>query len=277
MASRDILLTGLPRSGTTLVCHLLNKLPDAVALAEPMNVGRLSKLPTRAAILDGIAQFAAQQRASLLTGGVAVSRHVEGTVQDNLFAPARGPDGLRHFHAAREAVCFDKPLNPDFALIIKHPAAFTALLPDLAGRFPCYAVIRNPLSVLASWNSTRMPVNDGHAPAAEQHDPGLKQTLSTLPDRFDRQVALLWWYFGQYHQHLAPDHILRYEDIIESGGGGLAAIAPSAASLKHPLENRNRNTVYDWDAISPLAERLLMSEGPYWKFYTRADIRGLLT
>jgi len=29
------LLTGLPRSGTTLVCALLNRLPDTVALSEP--------------------------------------------------------------------------------------------------------------------------------------------------------------------------------------------------------------------------------------------------
>ena len=129
MRGHDILLTGLPRSGTTLVCNLLNMLSDTIALAEPMDVGIFGKLPTRAAILDVIEQFAAQQRASLLTRNVAVSRHVEGTVQDNLFAPTRGPDGLRHFHAVRGAVHFDKPLKSDFNLIIKHPAAFTALLP----------------------------------------------------------------------------------------------------------------------------------------------------
>jgi broad-specificity NMP kinase len=35
---RNVLITGTPRSGTTLVCSLLNKLPDIVALHEPMNV-----------------------------------------------------------------------------------------------------------------------------------------------------------------------------------------------------------------------------------------------
>jgi hypothetical protein len=36
MSENDVVLTGLPRSGTTLTCHLLNKLPDTVALHEPM-------------------------------------------------------------------------------------------------------------------------------------------------------------------------------------------------------------------------------------------------
>ena len=35
MRARDVLLTGLPRVGTTLACHLLNTLPDAVGLDEP--------------------------------------------------------------------------------------------------------------------------------------------------------------------------------------------------------------------------------------------------
>jgi hypothetical protein len=33
----NVVLTGLPRSGTTLVCRLLNKLPDTVALHEPLS------------------------------------------------------------------------------------------------------------------------------------------------------------------------------------------------------------------------------------------------
>ncbi len=32
----NIVLTGPGRSGTTLTCHLLNKLPDTMALAKPL-------------------------------------------------------------------------------------------------------------------------------------------------------------------------------------------------------------------------------------------------
>lgn len=276
MTPDNIMLTGLPRSGTTLVCHLLNKLPNTVALVEPMAVGEFPRLPTRAAILDVIEQFAEEQRTSLCKSRLAVTRHVKGSVGDNLFAPQKAGDGLRPFHAIHGAIRFDKPLTSDLQLIIKHPAAFTALLPELAGRFPCYAIVRNPLSALASWNSTKMPVNDGRAPAAEQHDTRLKRALSTLENRFERQLYLLNWYFGQYRQHLPPNRIFRYEDIIESGGTVLAAIAPSAASLKEALESQNRSDAYDWNAISPFIERLLAEKGAYWDFYSRDDIYGLL-
>ena len=43
---RDVVLTGPPRSGTTLACHMLNKLPGTVALHEPIP-------PRRFAGLDG--------------------------------------------------------------------------------------------------------------------------------------------------------------------------------------------------------------------------------
>lgn len=274
--SESIMLTGLPRSGTTLTCHLLNQLPDMVALVEPMAVAEFGQMPDRATILDLIEAFADEQHLSLSTSQTAVTRHVDGSIKDNLFAKQRGTDGLRPFHATTGTIHFDTPLSDNFKIAIKHPAAFTALLPELASRFPCYAIIRNPLSALASWNSTGMPVNDGHAPAAEQLDPCLKNKLSSIEDRYDRQLALLNWYFEQYKRHLKPNSIIRYEDIIESGGSVLATITPSAAILSEELENQNRSDVYDWGGISPLVERLLNCDGAYWDYYSRDAVREVL-
>ena len=50
VSETDIVLTGVPRSGTTLICYLLNKVPDAIALHEPMAVAEFPKLRTREAI-----------------------------------------------------------------------------------------------------------------------------------------------------------------------------------------------------------------------------------
>lgn len=38
-----------------------------------------------------------------------------------------------------------KDLEHDFDLVVKHLTMFTALLPALVERFPCYVTIRNPL------------------------------------------------------------------------------------------------------------------------------------
>jgi len=59
--AQDILITGLPRSGTTLTCHLLNKLPNSVALHEPLSPDTLKGLD-EAGLVETIQQFFSAQR-----------------------------------------------------------------------------------------------------------------------------------------------------------------------------------------------------------------------
>ena len=42
----NLLLAGIPRSGTTLACALLNRLPNVAALPEPMDVTAFAKTPS---------------------------------------------------------------------------------------------------------------------------------------------------------------------------------------------------------------------------------------
>ena len=68
---RNVALTGLPRSGTTLTCHLLNKLPNSVALHEPMSPSAMAGLSAEAAV-DQIEQFFDAQRKMVLEEGRAL-------------------------------------------------------------------------------------------------------------------------------------------------------------------------------------------------------------
>jgi len=244
MRDSNIILTGLPRSGTTLTCHLLNKLPDTVALHEPMTVSEFPKLGEPSAICAEIDRFFEATRSSLIKSRTARSKHAQGKVPDNPFPDKYSPSGLRLGRAAAvSTITIDKDLSENFLLIIKHPAAFTALLPVLVERFRCFAVIRNPVSVLSSWNSISVPVENGHAPAAENLDPGLKKSLSLLDDKFDRQLCLLSWFFDKYRRFLPDDRIIRYETTIASRGANLAVITERAAVLQEPLENKNKNKI----------------------------------
>ena len=103
--------------------------------------------------------------------------HIGGKVPDNPVANKYSDSGLRRRIVIRTEIAINKDLEPDFLLAVKHPAAFTALLDSLVERFPVYATIRNPLSVLSSWNSVALPVQTGHIPAAENLDHKLKQML----------------------------------------------------------------------------------------------------
>jgi hypothetical protein len=69
----NVLLTGLPRSGTTLMCHLLNKLPHSVALHEPMDPSRLGGLPMDE-VLARVRAFLEAERHRILTTGRTTSK-----------------------------------------------------------------------------------------------------------------------------------------------------------------------------------------------------------
>ena len=95
MEQENIILTGIPRSGTTLTCHLLNKLPQTVALHEPMNVSQFSKLESHKAICQEIKKFFQEARASISSKNEVLSKNILGAVPDNTFGETRAQSGLR--------------------------------------------------------------------------------------------------------------------------------------------------------------------------------------
>jgi hypothetical protein len=269
---RNIVLTGPGRSGTTLACHLLNKLPDTLALAEPITPGKFEHLlPDLEAVCDGIERFYRRMRRRAITRGTAVSKHVGGLVPDNTKADA----GARRNVAERGEIDVGKDLEPGFYLAVKQPGLFTALLPVLVRRFSCYAVVRNPLAKLASGSTIA-----GHArrkpPAGPRYDPDLALRLEAEADPLGRGLAVLDHYFGRYAEYLPPENVIRYEDVVASGGRALGVIVPSARELDEPLLSRNLNPLYDRDDMLRIGERLLASEGAYWRFYSRKSVEDLL-
>jgi hypothetical protein len=274
---RNVVLTGLPRSGTTLACHLLNKLPNTVALLEPFEPGRFARLlPDREAVADAMERWFRKSRRRALEEGKVVTRHVGGEIPDNPFGSSRSGNEPRQWLASKGRIGVGKDLERDFLLVVKDPPMFTALLPILAPRFPTFAVVRNPLAVLASWNSVDMPAREGRVPKAELYDQELFSRMTAIVDRLGRQLGLLDWWFERFEQFLPEDHIVRYEDIVTSGGKALAAIVPSATGLDEPLCSRNANELYDRDDVAEIGKRLLASEGAYWRFYPRESVEELL-
>jgi hypothetical protein len=274
---RDVVLTGLPRSGTTLACLLLNKLPDTVALSEPFNPRMFAEVSSEEEACDVIEHFYLRMRRKIRRQGVAISRHVGGEVTDNLFGDTRSDTGERRRRAGKGKITIDKELSHDFSLVIKTPGRFTAHLPALTRRFPAFAIIRNPLSVLASWNTLEIPGERGRFPLAERYDENLARQLSTQSDSLERQLRLLSWWYERFYITLDRDNIIPYEDMVLSGGRALAKIDTAASTLREQLSSKNLNTLYNRDEMRSLGETLLRSEGSYWRFYPRESVRELLT
>jgi hypothetical protein len=70
--------------------------------------------------------------------------------------------------------------------------------------------------------------------------------------------------------------VIRYEEMIASGGASLSVIRTAAESLNESLPSRNLNPLYDRKEMCILGRRLLNSEGAYWTFYTRESVEKLL-
>lgn len=274
---RNIAITGPGRSGTTLTCHLLNKLPDTVALSEPIAPGRYAdRLPDHEAVCDGIEEYFRAMRKMALREGVVISKHVGGVVPDN--TKGKDVDGVRRGIAQKGRIEVGKDLRPGFYLAIKQPNMFTALLPTLTKRFPCFAIIRNPLAIRASSLSIDSQKPRKNPRAIGRYDDGFKSysEKGKQGDKIDRWLRRSHYFFDRYRRELPPDHIIRYEDIVSSGGKALQVIVPAARELDEPLRSKNLNPLYDRDKIIPYGERLLESEGAYWDFYSRESVEEML-
>jgi hypothetical protein len=255
------------------MCHLLNKLPNSVALAEPMDIAKLLGRSERAVIAN-IRRFAKAQRRQILRSGTAVSKSSGGTVPDNFLEdPTEG--AVRAIALDGMALRVTNVDSTDFRLYVKQPAFFTAELPFLSKAFECYASIRNPLSVLLSWRDCHFPVSQGRAPNAERVSTELRERLDAEGEVLTRQLILLDFFFGRYHRFL-PGRVVRYEDVVSSGGRALELIDNRARNLDERLVSRNTRTIGTDPAVRNVAEQLLASENACWNFYTRGDVERLV-
>jgi hypothetical protein len=229
------ILTGLPRSGTTLLCALLNEQANTVALVEPMRF----RINDRAEAVRSIHAFAEDTRRSALAGDALSSLVVDGKVVDNLISAPdpNKPGRVRSMVSRAGEIRVDKPLTEDFLLYIKHPAPFTALLEELSSAFPYFALVRHPLAVIASWRSINLPAGDGRVPAAERLDRDLAANLDRQPNASERQVTLVSWFFRKYSK-LPAASIVRYEDMIADPMSALSRLHPSPVIATQPKSYR---------------------------------------
>ena len=165
----------------------------------------------------------------------------------------------------------DKPLTEGFTLLVKHNALFAALLPKVAATAPCIALVRNPLVVLASWQTVDLPVHRGRIPAGEQFDGDLRRALDRTPSSRTRQVIILNWFFAAYADGLPATRILRYEDLVVSGGAILSSLLGHPGAPRQPLTSRNDHAVYREVDVDELLATLRDTGGAWTRFYSPAD------
>ena len=266
---RTWLLTGIPRSGSSLACRLAGQASDVVALSEPIPRTTSASLANPRDARDAIRRFVARARKGIRSTGLAPSLQVGGRLDDNVVG-VEAEAGLRRRRAELGEIRIDKALSRRFTLVVKHNALFAALLAELTGQFDCLALVRNPLAVLASWQTVDLPVGRGRIPAGEQFDAELANALDTATNVLARQLIVLDWFFAQYADNLPDERILRYEDLVERDGEPLYGLLGHAPADRESLGNRNVQRAYGPTPIEDLLTAL-QAGGAWTRFYDAAD------
>lgn len=265
MIQKNIILTGPPRSGTTLTCNLLNKLPNVAALHEPMNLKMFSN---KSEGLKNTIDFFEKMRKMIVEDGYAISKVKNGTIPTNPFEEGKTN---RTSIVKKEKFKIDKQLSTDFILVIKQNAHFTFLLKEFKNEFPCFVVIRNPLTTIASWNSIEAPVSNGNLTVLKGLNQMLYERLNSIDDLFLRQITLYNEIVKNYFM-IHEKNIIRYEDLIKTSGKALSVITESAMNLDETMENKNIINNYNLEHLTMISEKILEDTGAWRFFYTEKEI-----
>ena len=270
--ARTWLLSGVPRSGTSLCCRLAGGLPDVVALSEPIRYRAYGGMESPESASARIRDFAEETRERVRSERYAPSVQFEGCLDDNRTASHLTDAGLRRLRGGWGEMAVGKPLSDRFGLLIKHNALFAALLPRLVESFACLAIVRNPLPVLASWRTVDLPVHRGRVPVGEAFDPALRRSLEREGDVLRRQLIVLDWFFERFEAHLPPENIIRYEELVESGGGALFRRLGYPEVGPVVLKSGNASSLYGGVNVDGLLAALLETGGAWTRFYRPGDL-----
>lgn len=265
------LITGIPRSGTTLCCKLINQRADAVALHEPINPGDMPADVTAIEALDLIVSQIKQLDHAIEHGQPFTHGDKGGLTLDNPVGQSL-IGGVRQVVAQRGQIQLPAREKNSYSLVVKQNALFTALMPELALRYPMVCIVRNPVDVLLSWFTVDLPVNRGHIPAGERFDAKLKAALSE-PDCLTRQLIIYQWFMQSFINRGLP--IVRYEDVIVSNGVALDTALGLEPFERGALSTQER--VFDDNVLQTLANAAgYLTKLDCGELYSQADIKQSL-
>ncbi len=265
-----VLLTGVPRSGTTLCCSTLNQHTNTIALHEPLPPKDLPEGTGKSAAVTAISSFARSTREQILESRVAPSKLLGGVVPTNPVSE-HAEAGLRKEHVSLGRLEITKDLDQEFRLVIKHNALFTALLPELLKVLPVFAIVRNPLAVLCSWQTVDLPVQRGRIPMGERFDAKLLDELERMENTLNRQIRLLIWFFRKFSEALPDKCVLRYEEVVATSGQCLSVISEDTET-QMPLSQKLQYPQLPMLSVQQMHDALMENADAFLPWYSPQDI-----
>jgi len=215
----NLLLTGLPRCGTTLMTALIDGMDDSVALNEPAWQFEWLQGKGRAepeAFTKWLIADYARVRHDLLNAiPVPERRREDGSAVTNYHRlRQQDPEAAKSYTTTD----FTRPgLTPDFTLAMKHVGPYMGALPSIVASeaFHVIAIVRNPVGVLASWNEVPIPVGQGKMPGAAVQWKEMAMLTRTPMPLLEKQVRLYDLLVERLYAAREHIDILTYEELVD--------------------------------------------------------------
>lgn len=274
--SKSLIVTGIPRSGTTLVCNLISQMHNAYCLSEPMEIDEYAHQVTSANVfLDKVSEFIAQQRKQIIETGFIRNRvDKNGDLSSNYYS--RNCCGSIEDGSLISSVKVDVE-NDNFTLAVKHNAHFLAVLPLVRalGHYKVIAVIRHPIPTILSWQSLRLPISYGRLPAAEKMWPAVREISESSLELIVKQVLLYEALITRIIECKRNTHIIYYERLMDNPEK-LCVLLNQSYKKKIRLQSQNNNKHYDWTKVATLKEVLNAYAPNAMSVYPSLDETGLI-
>jgi len=233
----DVLITGLPRSGTSYLCTAIHNVRQCVAINEPEEIfAHLSDVQPP----WGMPRYYARLRDDILAGRPIANKMRDGRLIEDT---AREAGLERYVPTVRGA---------GFLLATKNTLAYLARLPLLARSMPdatCIACIRHPVDTVASWKDTfshlsTVAVRDFSAGflGDERLTAAGRERVAEIAatPRVETRRALLWRHLALLIEEAGSfiGTVVRYERLVTDPAGtvrGLLESVPNAPPFE-PVE-----------------------------------------
>jgi len=213
MRSLDIIITGIPRSGTSYLCGLLNKVSNNVVINEP---DRMSILLSESSQPNAAADYYKRIRKSILAGEMIENKMSGGRIIEDTAL-------IQNFEL------YSPDINDEgFTLCTKNTLGYLSRLDrfkDVMPQSPIFACVRNPIDTIASWKTTFDHLknasvaedfvigsrNDVHLSSWQRE----KINMIAVEKNVARRRALFWSYLAEWimiNENLIT--IINYDDVV---------------------------------------------------------------
>lgn len=213
---QSILVTGIPRSGTSLLMKLLSANDRNICLSEPSFIKGIK----HSSKTDKEVSISLQEEIKKIRVNIKNNIPIElrigkdNLLPDNYFIRSK-LNGNQKIKTAYSFTKFKFPQNfHKNRIYIKNNLLFTSCLKELKYKFNIVAIIRNPISVIGSWNSLNLPISKGNVKSGLPYSASLRK-INQIEKLLIKQIKIIDWFFYRYKDLLPSDCLIRYEDLIE--------------------------------------------------------------